>query len=522
MRRIFLLLVLALAMLVGCGSPDEDETTPVAQATSTTAAEPTEAEAEPTEAEATEMPAETPEVMETEETIEPTPTQEATEETAATPSPEGTVMATDTVGAAVTIGLELVAEGLTSPVALVPAPDDSGRLFILDQVGVVYIVDEAGQMMAEPFLDVRDRMVAIDPGYDERGLLGMAFHPQYSENGRFFVYYSVPLREGAEAGWNHTARISEFAVSADNPDAADPGSEQVLLEIDTPQMNHNGGTILFGPDGYLYIAIGDGGGANDNDVGHVEDWYETNEGGNGQDIASNLMGSILRIDVDGEPADGRAYAIPADNPFASIAGAEEVWAMGFRNPYRMSFDMGGDNELFVGDAGQDRWEEVSIVAAGGNYGWNVKEGTHCFSTADPSTDLPECPDEDADGRALEDPIIEYQNGNAEGGIGLVVIGGYVYRGSTMAGWEGNYVFGNWSTSFQAPDGALFIATPAANAGELWAMQELTITNNESGRLGAYLLALGQDNDGELYVLTTDNAGPSGTTGRVYRIVPAEQ
>jgi glucose/arabinose dehydrogenase len=329
------------------------------------------------------------------------------------------------------------------------------------------------------------------------------------------------LREGAPADWNHTARISEFAISVDSPNMADPDSEQILLEIDKPQMNHNGGTILFGPDGYLYIAMGDGGGANDNDVGHVEDWYETNQGGNGQDIASNLMGSILRIDVDSEPSGDRAYAIPADNPFADMAGAEEVWAIGFRNPYRMSFDMGGDNELFVGDAGQDRWEEVSIVAAGGNYGWNVKEGTHCFSTADPSTDLAECPDEDADGRALEDPIIEYQTANAEGGIGLVVIGGYIYRGSAMTGWEGNYVFGNWSTSWEVGDGALFVATPAANQGELWPMQELGISNNESGRLGAYLLAIGQDNDGELYVLTTDMAGPNGTSGRVYRIVPAQ-
>jgi glucose/arabinose dehydrogenase len=531
-RTTLLLFILGALLLVSCGSGDTDEdTTP--QATVANEVEDTpemeetaEMEDTPEMAETTEpIEEETPEVMATEvttDTAEATPTTAATEEAALTPTAAATEMATDTAGTDLMVGLELVTEGLTSPVGLLPAPDDSGRLYILDQVGVVYIIGEDGEMMADPFLDVRDRMVEIDPGYDERGLLGLAFHPDYSENGRLFVYYSAPLREGAPADWNHTARISEFAVSADNPDLVDLDSEQILLEVDKPQMNHNGGTILFGPDGYLYIAIGDGGGANDNDVGHVEDWYDVNEGGNGQDVATNLMGSILRIDVDGEPADGLAYAIPADNPFMDVEGAAEVWAIGFRNPYRMSFDMAGDNQLFVGDAGQDRWEEVSIVEGGGNYGWNVKEGTHCFSTADPSADLPECPSEDADGRPLEDPIIEYLNGNAEGGIGLVVIGGYVYRGSALADWEGNYIFGNWSTSFEAPNGALFVATPAANEGELWQMQELAIAANEGGQLGSYLLALGQDADGEVYILTTNNAGPSGTTGRVYRLVPADQ
>lgn len=526
MRRSLILLILALLLLTACGGAEEQVNTP--QPTSDTEATAAQPEAETAEPEMTEEPveAETPEVMATETvmatdtaTVELTPTTAPTEEAAVTP--EATDMATDTAGT-MAVGLELVAEGLTSPVGLMPIPDDSGRLVVIDLTGVAYLIGADGTMAAEPFLDVRDQMVVLDPGYDERGLLGLAFHPNYAENGRFFVYYSAPLRQDAPIGWDHTAHISEFAVSADNPDMADPTSEQILLQIDKPQMNHNGGTILFGPDGYLYIAIGDGGGANDDKEGHVADWYDVNGGGNGQDLASNLMGSILRIDVDSEPEGGLAYAIPADNPFAGVEGAAEVWAIGFRNPYRMSFDMAGEKQLFVGDAGQDRWEEVSIVSAGGNYGWNVKEGTHCFSTADPSADLPECPTEDADGRLLEDPIIEYQNGNAEGGIGLVVVGGYVYRGAALEGWAGNYLFGNWSTSWEFCDGALYLATPAATEGDLWPFQELTVTNDESGRIGSCLLGIGQDGNGELYVLTTNMAGPSGTTGRVYRIVPAGQ
>jgi glucose/arabinose dehydrogenase len=350
----------------------------------------------------------------------------------------------------------------------------------------------------------------------------MAFHPAYADNGRFFLYYSAPLRAEAAADWDHTSHLSEFSVSADNPDVADPDSEQILMMVDQPQGNHNAGSIAFGPDGYLYIPLGDGGAADDVGTGHVEDWYETNAGGNGQDLAQNLLGSILRIDVDNEGTDGRAYAIPSDNPFADQAGAEEIWAIGFRNPYRMSFDMAGDQALFVGDAGQNLWEEVSIVEAGGNYGWNVKEGTHCFSTDNPDESLEECPDMDADGRTLIDPIIEYQNANAEGGLGLVVIGGNVYRGSALPEWDGYYIFGDWSTSFgEAADGTLLLATPPDAAGGLWPVQELMVAGSDNGRLNEYLLSFGQDSSGEVYILTTETAGPTGNTGKVYKIVPPD-
>lgn len=418
------------------------------------------------------------------------------------------------------VGLALVAEGFTSPVGLIDPGDGSGRLFVVDQIGVIRIISTDGQVIEAPFLDVRDRMVALNEDYDERGLLGLAFHPNYGTNGRFFVYYSAPLAAGAPSDWNHTSILAEFSVSADNPNMADPASAQIVLQVNQPQTNHNAGQIAFGPDGYLYVPLGDGGGANDNDVGHVDDWYDVNEGGNAQSPAENWLGSVLRLDVDNEGTGGQPYSVPADNPFAGRGGPlEATFAYGFRNPYGIAFDP-GSGDLFLADAGQNLWEEVNLVTAGGNYGWNVKEGTHCFSTANPDQSLDDCPDMDADGQPFIDPIIEFPNGQQEDGLGLVVVGGAVYRGSALPGLDGHYIFGQWSTSFANGDGSLFVATPGATDG-LWSMRDLPVTTTADGRLGAYLLALGQDAAGEVYVLTTDTAGPSGNTGRVYRIVPAE-
>ena len=421
------------------------------------------------------------------------------------------------------VGVRQVAEGFTSPVTAVSARDGSGRMFVVDQVGVVRILGADGQLRPEPFLDLRSRIVPLMPEFDERGLLGLAFHPGYAGNGRLFVYYSAPLRPGAPAGYDHTSRISEFRVSAGNPNRADPASERVVLEIDEPQFNHNAGTLLFGPrDGYLYISVGDGGGANDDELGHVQDWYAANAGGNGQDIQQNLLGDILRIDVDR----GSPYAIPPDNPFAGIPGCadgcDETWAYGFRNPYRMSFDSGGGNELFVGDAGQNLWEEVSIAVKGGNYGWNVKEGAHCFSTANPDESPPDCPDSVGGthpraGDPLLDPIVEYPNHHQPDGIGSSAIGGHVYRGATLRQFAGDYIFGDWSREHEdAPDGSLFRAMPRKRG--MWKMQELTVETNPSGRLDHFLLGFGQDPAGEIYVLTTDNAGPTGNTGKVFKLV----
>ena len=231
-----------------------------------------------------------------------------------------------------TPNLQLVTDGLVAPLSVSEAPDDSKRLFIVDQVGKIWIVGADGVRLTTAFMDLSSKIVGLSTGYDERGLLGLAFHPSYKTNGKFYVFYTAPPRAGgpqAGSSWNNLTRISEFKVSAANVNQADLATERIILEDDHPQLNHNGGTIAFGPDGYLYISIGDGGAGDDNAPGHVSDWYPTNAGGNGQDIYHNLMGNILRIDIN----NGNPYAIPSDNPFVGTAAKPEIFAFGFRNPY---------------------------------------------------------------------------------------------------------------------------------------------------------------------------------------------
>lgn len=413
------------------------------------------------------------------------------------------------------VGITMVAEGLTSPVALVEPPGAAGRRLIVDQTGVIRVLASDGNLLGEPFLDIRSKLVPLRPNYDERGLLGLAFHPDYASNGRFFVYYSAPLRPNAPTGFDHTNRLSEFRVSADR-NRADAASERIVLEMDHPQFNHNGGTIAFGPDGNLYLSVGDGGGANDVALGHVEDWYEQNPGGNGQDIEQNLLGSILRIDVNG----GSPYRVPSNNPFVGRPGMDEIYAYGFRNPYRFSFDMGGTRALIAADVGQSLWEEVDVVTPGGNYGWNVKEGTHCFDARNARQTLAQCPSTGPGGVPLIDPVVEFAHTNnpAGGGISVSVVGGHVYRGAAIPELRGHYIFGSWSRTFRPANGAVFVATPQA-AGQ-WPMRELAIGTNPDGRLNHYVLGFGQDAAGEVYVLTTDMTGPSGTTGKVFRLAAA--
>lgn len=414
------------------------------------------------------------------------------------------------------IELKLIADQLTAPVDLDAPNDGTGRLFVTDQIGLIYVLGAEDNFGKTTFLDISNKLVNLNPNYDERGLLGMAFHPDYANNGRFFVYYSAPLRPEAPPGYDHTSILSEFRVSEADSNQADPGSEKIILQVHQPQSNHNAGAIAFSPaDGYLYIPLGDGGSGDDRGSGHAEDWYEVNAGGNGQDIEDNLLGSILRIDVD----NGDPYAIPEDNPKISM-NYPEIWAYGFRNPYRMAFDPGGEHELFLGDAGQELWEEVSIVKAGGNYGWNIREGTHCFSTANPGNPqaITDCPTTDPEGDPLIDPIIEFPNTkHPEGGLGSSIIGGVVYRGSSLPAWDGRYIFGQWSVSAASPQGGLFIATRGDD--DLWQFQDIEILNREGPGLGEYLLALGNDQEGEVYVLTSLKIGPSGKTGSVYRIMP---
>ena len=435
--------------------------------------------------------------------------------------------------------LDLVADNFTHPLMLAEPPDDTGRLFVLDQTGQVWIVTAEGERLATPFLDVQDQLIELNEGYDERGLLGLAFHPDYAENGRFFVFYSVPLRESAPDGFDHTNRLSEFRASPADANVADPGSERVLLHMDHPYMNHNAGTLAFGPDGMLYVALGDGGHRDDEDQafvqGHVRDWYEVNDGGNGQDIENNLLGSILRIDVDTEPGGhghgghhggGKPYVVPDDNPFAEIPGVQgEIWAYGFRNPWRFSFDAAGDNALITADVGQNLYDEISVVTKGGNYGWNVWEARHCFNAASPTDPFTTCPTETGVGHPTEGapllmPVIETRNaGYFEDGAGVAIVGGYVCRGPTLPRLVGHYLFGVYSRSMEDghQPGRIYVAT---REGDDWPYEELTLTNRPDGELDHLLLSFGQDREGEVYVLVADNPGPVGTTGRVYRLVPS--
>jgi glucose/arabinose dehydrogenase len=416
-----------------------------------------------------------------------------------------------------TPGLQLVAEGFVSPVLVMEPPDGSKRLFVGDQTGQIWIIGSDGKKIATPFIDIISKMVSISSGYDERGLLGLAFSPQFKTNGKFYLFYTAPPRPGTPvpgppgSTWNNLTRISEFKVSASDPNQADLSSERILVEDNHPYLNHNAGTIAFGPDGFLYIAIGDGGNADDVGNGHVPDWYTVNAGGNGQDNYANLMGNILRIDVNGSP-----YNIPADNPFVGTAARPEIYAFGFRNPFRFSFDMGGSHSLIAGDEGQSLYEEIDLVTKGGNYGWNVKEGTHCFDTDNDLVERPSCPMTDSAGKPLIDPVIELVNSaNPKGGgVGIAIIGGFVYRGTALPGLQGKYIFGMLSADGKAT-GTVYSADMTTSG--TWPNSLLAI-NGFPNNLGLFLKSFGQDQSGEIYLLTSEQLGPQGTTGKVYKMV----
>jgi glucose/arabinose dehydrogenase len=404
----------------------------------------------------------------------------ATDTTATGPPPES-------------VGLETLASGLGMPLAVAFAPD-ADRRYVVERGGLVRVHGPDG-LRDEPFLDLRD---SVGSG-GEKGLLGLALHPDFAENRRLYVRYSSPgPRPGTPREYSHTFLLSEFEATADGR-RAKPESERVVLEIPQPQSNHNAGDLAFGPDGYLYVAVGDGGAGGDRGGGHVEDWYDGVRGGNGQDVTENLLGSILRIDVDGRD-DGKEYAVPADNPLVGRAGLDEHYAWGFRNPWRMSFD-GAD--LYVGDVGQNRYEEVDLVRRGGNYGWNVMEGTHCFGTEDCPGETP--PDVRG-GEPLIDPVVEYPH-SGDGVSGISVIGGCVYRGSALPSLTGRYVFADWGAN-----GRLFVATPAGDGG-LWETSVVGVAGG--GRRLGRALGFGRDADGEVYVVGSGSDG-----GALYRIVPA--
>jgi glucose/arabinose dehydrogenase len=426
------------------------------------------------------------------------------------------------------IHLEKVAGGFSSPMMIAVPPDDSGRLFVVDQIGVVKIITPDKKVPDTPFLDVRDRMVRLSTAYDERGLFSIAFHPDYKNNGRIFVYYSAPLRPGAPSGWSCTNRLSEFRVMPGNPGMGNMSTEKVLLSVDKPQSNHNGGPLLFGPDdGYLYLALGDGGGADDTAAGH------TPTTGNAQDT-TKLLGKIIRIDVDAPQEGGKMYAIPSANPFVSTGGgAPEIYASGLRNPAYLSFDTKGNHTLITAVAGQALFESVFIIDKGGNYGWNIREGTHCFNPAnDTQPAAAPCPITGSRGEPLIGPIVELGHD-----VGNTIIGGFIYRGTALPDLTGKYIFGTWSNGFASGNGSLLVSTPpegydismypslVANItpydNRMWTTQEFRIVNTQSGRVNAYIRGFGQDTDHELYVLTSMKSGPdpNGTTGEIWKLVP---
>ncbi|HJW89877.1 MAG TPA: PQQ-dependent sugar dehydrogenase [Anaerolineales bacterium] len=388
--------------------------------------------------------------------------------------------------------MKLVAHGLDSPVLLVSPPGDR-RQFIVDQVGVIWI-QAGGQMLPEPFLDIRARLVDLSAVYDERGLLGLAFPPDFARSGRFYVYYSAPLTAGQSPDvWDHTTHISEFTVLSAEPDRADPSSERVLLAVDKPGYNYEAGHLAFGPDGYLYIAMGDSARFPDREIGgYAQDPY-------------SLLGKILRLQVTAE-----GFRIPPDNPFASGGGRPEVYALGLRNPYRFSFDAKGEFGLVAADVGHALMEEINQILPAGNYGWPIREGTTCFNLEDWIAPLGSCAEMDVDGRAFLDPVIAYWHaGNLS-----AVIGGAFYRGNELPELRGRYIFGDWGRG----EGRLFAAQPAQ--GGPWQYQEIVIETGDGAAGIGQLLGIGEDAGHELYLLVKQTkAGPGGGGGQVYQIVP---
>ncbi len=358
------------------------------------------------------------------------------------------------------IKLQEYARDLVDPLYLT-APTGDERLFVIEQPGRIRLIED-NVLVGGSFLDITD--IVRDTG-NEQGLLGMAFHPDYANNGRFFVYYtaSEPRNDTVVAG----------NTVSDNANVANPEGE-ILLTIDQPASNHNGGMLDFGPDGYLYIATGDGGGANDEHGGPE---------GNGQNT-NTLLGKLLRIDVDS----GTPYGIPSDNPFASGGGEAEIWAYGLRNPWRFSFDS-ETGDIYTADVGQDEFEEVNVqppTAAGVNYGWKIMEGNDCFQAA-------KC---DTSGLTL--PVHEYPHTEGRQSI----TGGYVYRGTCLPDLQGKYFFGDFAGEQ--------VYTFEYAAGAISNFQEITETLDPESHI-AGLTSFGQDSFGELYVISRD--------GKIYKIVP---
>ncbi|CAI5770933.1 HHIP like 2 [Podarcis lilfordi] len=390
--------------------------------------------------------------------------------------------------------LKEVANGLRNPVLMAHANDNTHRMFVAEQVGIIWVFLPDVSRLEEPFLDIKNMVLTTPWLGDERGFLGMAFHPKYKDNGKFYIYYSYQDKEKVEK-----IRISELRVSVSDVNKADASTERSLLEIEEPAANHNGGQILFGLDGYMYLFTGDGGKAGD----------PFGKFGNAQN-RSSLLGKVLRIDVDGRSSDGKPYRIPSDNPFASDPQAlPEVYAYGVRNMWRCSVDRGdplsrqGRGRIFCGDVGQNKFEEVDIIVKGGNYGWRAKEGFECY-------DIKLCQNS-----SLDDilPIFAYSHS-----VGKSVTGGYVYRGCESPNLNGLYIFGDFM------NGRLMALQEDERANK-WKKQDICIGSAKAcafpgmvSSYSKYIISFAEDEAAELYFMATSYPSAFAPHGSIYKVV----
>lgn len=454
--------------------------------------------------------------------------------------------------------VELVADGLVAPLDLTFAPDSSGRRFIVDQTGLVLILDRKGVVLPTPYLDIRDRVV-LESAFDERGLLAVAFHPDFARNGKLYAQYSaerkgpnicvdesgeIPATPGG-CPLQYTRTVSEF-VAAPWSHEVDPGTERIVFEIQWPGRKHNGGGLAFGPDGMLYIGLGDAGfihgPSGDDDPFNVVP--ELLFGDLVAQQLTTLYGKILRIDVDGPPP----YGIPVDNPFVGDDGVpDEIYAWGFRNPFRISFDRRGDRAMYVSATADTLFEATYKVTRPGNYGWAIREGTHCIvrssAFAPPETiscavdsDCPSgpqvstcgirnrctCPTTGSLGERIHNPVIEYLNFAVEDprsqfvgdGVGRASLGGHIYRGKAIRWLRGHFVQGDFAVNLL--DGQILVAKPTPGR-KLWKLRRAFVFDPDDPVRSGFVKSIGQDAEGELYAIT-GNFTPTGLEGRVWKIV----
>ena len=430
----------------------------------------------------------------------------------------------------VRIELELVADDLTAPHYLTHAHDNSGRLFIVDQRGDI-LLNKNGVQQSTPYFSVNNLLVNTRPGFDERGLIGMAFHPDFANQGtsgfgKFYTNTSEPTSGAADFPvspptgdqYEHQGVIREWTVDPTQDVISGSPVSRELLRVDQPQFNHNGGALVFGPDKNLYIGYGDGGGGGDDEPGHGPI-------GNGQNI-NTILGSIARIDPFGNNSANGNYGVPADNPFVGQTGVDEIYAYGVRNPFQFNFDVdaatglasaGTTERLIVADVGQSNIEEVDVVNLGDNLGWRYKEGSFFY---DPTTNaVSETPFPGIvlpSGFAPVDPVLEYDHDE-----GRSIVGGFIYRGTELPELEGKYVFADFTTGgFASSNGRLFYGD--LDTGEI----NEFILGFDDRALGLFNKGIGRGPDGELYLIAGSNLGPfrdpvtNEGFGSVFKIVRA--